>query len=79
MSFLAECLFCNHQAQVPDRALGASGRCPKCRNWYTLVPTPNPPRATSPPHRPAPAGALACGSRSGGGALPQRFRHENRR
>ncbi len=49
MSFLAECLFCNHQAQVPDRALGASGRCPKCRNWYTLVPTPNPPRATSPP------------------------------
>jgi hypothetical protein len=31
-------MFCGHQVQAPDHALGASGRCPKCANFFTLVP-----------------------------------------
>lgn len=38
MAFQAECVFCGYQVQVPDRALGASGRCPHCSSFYTLVP-----------------------------------------
>jgi hypothetical protein len=38
MPFQVECLFCGHRAQVPDRAYGASGTCPKCANSFTLVP-----------------------------------------
>jgi hypothetical protein len=41
MPFLAQCVFCNHQVQVPDAALGASGRCPKCSNFFTLAPATN--------------------------------------
>jgi hypothetical protein len=37
MPFVVECPFCNHRAQVPDRALGASGRCPKCSSHFTLA------------------------------------------
>jgi hypothetical protein len=48
MPFLAQCVFCNHQVQVPDEALGASGRCPKCGSFYTLAPATNlPPVKTS--------------------------------
>src|SRR5437660_10137198 len=38
MSFLAACVFCGHKVQAPDHALGASGRCPKCANYFTLAP-----------------------------------------
>jgi hypothetical protein len=38
VSFVAQCVFCNHKVQVPDDALGASGRCPKCANPFTLAP-----------------------------------------
>jgi len=31
-------MFCNHEVQVPDQALGASARCPKCSSFFTLVP-----------------------------------------
>jgi hypothetical protein len=38
MPFQVECMYCGHRAQVPDRAYGASGECPKCANSFTLVP-----------------------------------------
>src|SRR5262249_37867535 len=38
MPFQAQCLFCGQKVKVPDRALGTSGRCPKCGNFFTLVP-----------------------------------------
>jgi len=38
MPFQAQCLFCGQKVKVPDRALGTSGRCPKCSNFFTLVP-----------------------------------------
>src|SRR5262245_28407642 len=38
MPFLAQCCFCNHQVEAPDRALGASGKCPKCGEHFTVVP-----------------------------------------
>jgi hypothetical protein len=38
MPFIARCTFCNRRSQAPDRALGASGRCPKCSSFFTLVP-----------------------------------------
>jgi hypothetical protein len=48
MPFLTQCVFCNHQVEAPDRALGASGRCPKCSNWFTVVPVAAMPRAAGP-------------------------------
>jgi hypothetical protein len=36
--FLARCIFCGHQVQVPDSAFGGSGCCPKCTNFFTLAP-----------------------------------------
>jgi hypothetical protein len=50
MAFQAECVFCGYQVQVPDRALGASGRCPKCSSFFTLAPL-SEPRAPGPPGR----------------------------
>lgn len=38
MAFVVQCPFCKLQAQVPDRANGAIGRCPKCASSYTLAP-----------------------------------------
>src|SRR5438105_379954 len=38
MSFIAQCIFCKHKVKVPDEALGASVRCKKCDNSFTLAP-----------------------------------------
>ncbi len=38
MPFVVQCPFCGLRARVPDRALAASGRCPRCESNYTLVP-----------------------------------------
>lgn len=38
MPFVARCVFCSHEVKVPDHALGGSGRCPKCANYFTLTP-----------------------------------------
>lgn len=38
MPFIVECPYCKLRARVPDRALGASGKCPRCAGSYTLVP-----------------------------------------
>jgi hypothetical protein len=38
MPFQVQCMFCGHRSQVPDSAYGASGRCRKCANSFTLVP-----------------------------------------
>jgi hypothetical protein len=38
MPFLTRCLFCGQQVRAPDHALGASLRCPKCSNFFTLAP-----------------------------------------
>ena len=38
MAFQAQCMFCGQRLKVPDHALGTSGRCPKCNNFFTLVP-----------------------------------------
>jgi hypothetical protein len=64
MPFLTECMFCHHQTQVPDHALGASGRCPKCANYFTVVPVPNLPRAARP-------GSVRLSAAPSGGASVQ--------
>src|SRR5712692_8190564 len=38
MPFQTQCLFCGQKVKVPDHALGTSGRCPKCHNFFTLAP-----------------------------------------
>src|SRR5207302_8144162 len=38
MSFVAQCIFCKHKVKAPDEALGASVRCKKCDNSFTLAP-----------------------------------------
>src|SRR2546421_7471263 len=38
MSFVAQCVFCKHKVKAPDEALGASVRCKKCDNSFTLAP-----------------------------------------
>src|SRR5687768_10516560 len=38
MSFLAECMYCGKKVRAPAQALGTSGQCPKCANFFTLVP-----------------------------------------
>jgi hypothetical protein len=44
MPFTTECPFCGHQCQAPDRALYGSGRCPKCSDFFTVVPVEGAPR-----------------------------------
>lgn len=38
MPFVVQCPYCNLKARVPDRAHGASGKCVRCQNSFTLVP-----------------------------------------
>jgi hypothetical protein len=38
MAFITRCPFCKVRAKVPDRALGASGHCPRCANYFTVAP-----------------------------------------
>jgi len=38
MSFVAQCVFCKHKVKAPDTALGATTRCRKCDNSFTLAP-----------------------------------------
>src|SRR5438132_10532078 len=58
MPFQARCLFCGQQVRVPDHALGASGCCPKCSNFFTLAPASavkSPPPGMGQSTQPAPA------------------------
>lgn len=52
MPFRAECAFCRHRVKAPDHAVGASVKCPKCANFFTLVPEDDAPRRPE-PARPA--------------------------
>lgn len=54
MPFLARCPYCRHGAQAPDRALGASVKCPGCASWYTAT-AEDPSREPRPAPAPAPA------------------------
>ncbi len=38
MPFIVQCPYCNMRARVPDRAQGASGKCSRCANFFTLTP-----------------------------------------
>jgi DNA-directed RNA polymerase subunit RPC12/RpoP len=38
MPFVVQCPYCKMRARVPDRALGASGKCARCASSFTLVP-----------------------------------------
>ena len=38
MPFHAQCSYCGQKSRVPDHMLGASGKCPKCTSFFTLVP-----------------------------------------
>jgi uncharacterized paraquat-inducible protein A len=38
MAFVVQCPFCKVRAKVPDRANGATGRCPRCANSFTMAP-----------------------------------------
>jgi hypothetical protein len=61
MPFTAGCSFCPYTLTVPDRAMGACVRCPKCGNYFTVAPTHSTPAAKTnhgtaqPNHLPAPA------------------------
>lgn len=55
MPFVTACSFCSQSLKVPDQALGASLRCPKCGDYFTVarsetpLPTRKPPRPHPPP------------------------------
>jgi hypothetical protein len=63
MPFVTACSFCPNKIKVPDQSLGASLRCSKCGNYFTVAPAPpepikNPRRpAAVPSHKTAPAEA----------------------
>ncbi len=63
MPFVAGCSFCPYTLTVPDRAMGACVRCPKCGNYFTVAPSDTRPaakpvRAPAQPSRaPIPAAA----------------------
>jgi hypothetical protein len=38
MPFLAACPFCPNKVKVPDHLLGASLRCPRCGDYFTVAP-----------------------------------------
>jgi hypothetical protein len=38
MPFVVQCPYCKMRARVPDRAVGASGKCARCASSFTLVP-----------------------------------------
>jgi hypothetical protein len=64
MPFLGACPFCPTKMKLPDHALGASIRCPKCGNYFTAVPQDDIPAAKKPGHRGAPVGTRAASTRS---------------
>lgn len=45
MPFPARCPYCKKRILAPDKAMGASAKCPGCGAWYTVAPddTPDPP------------------------------------
>lgn len=50
MPFITRCPYCTKAVRMPDRALGASMKCPACQAWYTAAPdldAPPPRRARS--------------------------------
>lgn len=50
MPFVTACSFCPNKLSVPDQSLGASLRCPKCGNYFTVAPAELAP--AKPPSRP---------------------------
>src|SRR4051794_35042947 len=38
MAFSATCPYCGQGARAPEHLLGASRQCPRCKNYFTLVP-----------------------------------------
>ena len=48
MPFITRCPYCTKAVRMPDRALGASMKCPGCQTWYTAAPDLDEP----PPRRP---------------------------
>jgi hypothetical protein len=38
MSFFARCSYCNHRIEATAKAVGSSVRCPKCQNFFTVLP-----------------------------------------
>lgn len=38
MPFVVQCPYCQIRARVPDRAMGGSGKCVRCGNYFTLTP-----------------------------------------
>ena len=38
MPFIVQCPYCSVRSKVPDHALGGSGRCTRCSNFFTLTP-----------------------------------------
>ncbi len=63
MPFVTACSFCPNRIKVPDQSLGASLRCPKCGNYFTVAPAPPEPvkklhrPPVAPSHQAAPAKA----------------------
>lgn len=57
MPFITACPFCPNKLKVPDQSLGASLRCPKCGNYFTVAPSE---LAARNPVRPPSAGGHAA-------------------
>ncbi|MBI3823605.1 MAG: hypothetical protein HY289_13125 [Planctomycetes bacterium] len=38
MAFIVQCPYCKVRSRAPERALGASGRCTRCANTFTMAP-----------------------------------------
>src|SRR5690348_167279 len=38
MPFVAECTLCRQKVRLPDRSVGASVACPRCRSYFTAAP-----------------------------------------
>src|SRR5262249_39957384 len=77
--FLTACSFCPNKLKVPDQAVGACLRCPKCGDYFTVVPAEkaksvaNPLRPPAAEERPAaPVETPSLRRTSPGGSLKRR-------
>ena len=71
MPIRTRCPYCRRAVTAPDRAFGASGKCPGCGNWYTIAPEPGvtaaDPAHPREPEAPRPTDALEPAVESWGG------------
>src|SRR5262249_34224215 len=77
MPFLAACPFCPTKIRLPEQALGASIRCPKCSNHFTAAPEESA-LASPTPYLANRARRIAAASRAAQATTARRRQHANR-